>query len=46
MHGETVLCVGTVAWSWLMRPVQQIMSRIATDNRVLYFEPGAIPTGP
>lgn len=40
MKGETILCIATAAWGSLLRPVQQTMSRIASQNRVLYFEPG------
>lgn len=43
MHGETILCIATAVWHSLWRPIQQIMSRIAVQNRVLYFEPGRNP---
>lgn len=43
MHGETVLCIAPQRWSSLWRNSQQIMSRIAAHNRVLYFEPGRDP---
>ncbi len=43
MRNETILCVATRAWDSLWRDSQQIMSRIAADNRVLYFEPGRNP---
>ena len=41
MKGETILCVESASrWHSLWRDSQQIMSRIAAQNRVLYFEPG------
>lgn len=40
MHGETFLCIAPRAWHSLWRESQQIMSRIARQNRVLYFDPG------
>ena len=46
MDGETFLCIATRAWNSLWRDSQQIMSRIAQQNRVLYFEPGRNPDRP
>ncbi len=43
MHGETILCISTRVWHSLWRNNQQIMSRIAAQNRVLFFEPGRNP---
>jgi glycosyltransferase involved in cell wall biosynthesis len=41
MQGETILCVESASrWDALWRDSQQIMSRIAAQNRVLFFEPG------
>jgi len=46
MQGETVLCVAPRDWHSLWRETQSIMSRIAKQNRVLYFEPGRDANGP
>lgn len=41
MQGETILCIEPSSrWHSLWRDSQQIMSRIAGQNRVLFFEPG------
>ena len=41
MQGETILAIDPSArWHSIWRSTQQIMSRIAARNRVLYFEPG------
>lgn len=40
MRGETILCISPRNWDALWRDTQQVMSRIAVQNRVLYFEPG------
>jgi len=40
MKDETILCIAPRAWRSLWRESQQIMSRVAKQNRVLYFEPG------
>jgi GT2 family glycosyltransferase len=40
MKDETILCIAPRAWDSLWRESQQIMSRMAKKNRVLYFEPG------
>jgi GT2 family glycosyltransferase len=40
MKGETIICVAPRTWNSLWRESQQIMSRMAKKNRVLYFEPG------
>jgi hypothetical protein len=46
MQGETIICVAPRAWNSLWRSSQQYMSRIARQNRVLYFEPGRNPEEP
>jgi len=46
MQGETIVCVAPRIWDSLWRNTQQIMSRIAAHNRVLYFEPGHNPDRP
>jgi glycosyltransferase involved in cell wall biosynthesis len=46
MHGETILCVANRVWNSLWRDSQNIMSRIAQQNRVLYLEPGRDPDKP
>jgi glycosyltransferase involved in cell wall biosynthesis len=43
MNGETILCIATRAWHSPWRNTQQIMSRIAARNRVLFFESGRNP---
>lgn len=43
MRGETIVCISTRVWDSLWRNSQQIMSRLASQNRVLYFEPGRNP---
>jgi glycosyltransferase involved in cell wall biosynthesis len=43
MRGETILCIATRVWDSLWRDSQQIMSRMAQQNQVLYFEPGRNP---
>ena len=43
MRGETILCIATRVWDSLWRDSQQIMSRMAQQNQVLYFEPGRTP---
>jgi len=41
VQGETILCIEPSSrWDSLWRDSQQIMSRIAARNRVLFFEPG------
>ena len=41
MRDQTVLCIEPSSrWNSLWRDSQQIMSRIAVNNRVLFFEPG------
>jgi glycosyltransferase involved in cell wall biosynthesis len=37
--GETILCLATQAWDAHWTPVQQVMSRLAPDNQVIYVEP-------
>jgi glycosyltransferase involved in cell wall biosynthesis len=46
MQGETILCIAPTVWHSLWRNRQQIMSRVAAQNRVLYFEPGRNPDRP
>ncbi len=46
MDGETIICLGTRVWHSLWRNTQQVISRLATRNRVLYFEPGRNPDLP
>ncbi len=43
MEGQTILCVETRIWRSMWRDGQQIMSRLAADNRVIVFEPGRNP---
>lgn len=43
MRGETVVCMAPRRWDGLWKETQAIMSRLARDNRVLYFEPGRDP---
>jgi hypothetical protein len=43
MESETILCIAPRVWNSLWRSTQQIISRIGTQNRVLYFEPGRNP---
>ena len=40
MQNETFLCISNRAWDSLWGESQKVMSRIARQNRVLYFEPG------
>jgi glycosyltransferase involved in cell wall biosynthesis len=40
MQGETILCIAPRDWHGLWKDTQSIMSRIAAQNRVLYFDPG------
>ncbi len=46
MQGETILCVATRRWHSMWRSTQQMMSRLAAHNRVLFFEPGRNPDRP
>ena len=39
MENETILCVSTRLWHSLWRSTQQIMSRLALTNRVIFVEP-------
>jgi glycosyltransferase involved in cell wall biosynthesis len=43
MQGETILCIATADWHSLWRPIHQIISRLAPQNCVIYFEPGRNP---
>jgi glycosyltransferase involved in cell wall biosynthesis len=40
MQDEQILCIEGSQWHSLWREQQQIMSRIAAQNRVFFFEPG------
>jgi len=40
MQNETILCIAPRDWHGLWKDTQSIMSRIAQQNRVLYFDPG------
>ena len=42
----TILCIATRLWDSLWRDSQQVMSRLAAQYRVLYFEPGRDPDRP
>ena len=46
MEGETIVCISTRKWDSLWRSTQQIMSRMADRNRVIFFEPGRNPDRP
>jgi glycosyltransferase involved in cell wall biosynthesis len=39
MQNETILCVAPRDWHGLWKDTQSIMSRIAAQNRVIYFDP-------
>jgi glycosyltransferase involved in cell wall biosynthesis len=39
LSGETILCLATQGWDAHWTPVQQVMSRLAPQNRVVYVEP-------
>jgi glycosyltransferase involved in cell wall biosynthesis len=39
MENETILCNSPEVWNGMWRERQQIMSRLARDNRVLFIEP-------
>jgi glycosyltransferase involved in cell wall biosynthesis len=43
MRGETIVCIAPRRWDGLWKETQAIMSRLARDNRVIYFEPGRDP---
>jgi hypothetical protein len=43
MRDETILCLATRQWDSLWRSTQQIMSRLARDNRVIFVEPQRDP---
>jgi glycosyltransferase involved in cell wall biosynthesis len=43
MQGETIMCIATEDWYSLWRPIQQTMSRLVPQNRVIYFDPGRNP---
>ena len=46
MEGETILCISTRKWDSLWRSTQQVMSRMAVRNRVIFLEPGRNPDKP
>lgn len=39
LTGQTIVCLSTQAWHAHWTPVQQIMQRLAPQNRVLHIEP-------
>ena len=43
MNNETIICVSSRRWDSLWRSTQHIISRLALQNRVIYFEPGRNP---
>jgi glycosyltransferase involved in cell wall biosynthesis len=43
MRDETIVCIAPRRWDGLWKETQAIMSRLARDHRVLYFEPGRDP---
>jgi hypothetical protein len=43
MQGQTILCLSTRLWHSLWRNTQQIMSRLAETNRVIFVEPQRNP---
>lgn len=46
MEGQTIICISTRNWDSLWRSTQQVMSRMAEKNRVIFFEPGRNPDSP
>jgi len=40
MKNETIICISPEVWTGMWRERQQIMSRLARDNRVIFVEPG------
>lgn len=46
MEGKTILCISNRKWDSLWRSTQQVMSRMATQNKVIFFEPGRNPDKP
>lgn len=40
MRNQTILCISNRAWDSMWGESQKIMSRMARENRVLFFEPG------
>jgi len=40
MRDQTVLCIAPRDWHGLWKDTQSIMSRVAIENRVIYFDPG------
>lgn len=39
IKGKTIVCLATQAWNAHWTPVQQVMLRLASTNRVVYVEP-------
>lgn len=39
LSGESIICVSWLNWDWLPLVPQQMMTRLATHNRVLYVDP-------
>lgn len=39
LSGESIVCVSWINWDWLPLVPQQMMTRLATRNRVLYVDP-------
>jgi len=46
MRGETIVYLSPCMWNSMWRHSQQIMSRLAQDNKVLFMEPGRNPDRP
>ena len=46
MHDQVIICLAPRMWASLWRETQALMSRIAADNHVYYFEPGRDPDRP
>lgn len=39
LSGESIICVSWINWDWLPLVPQQMMTRLAAHNRVLYVDP-------
>lgn len=39
LSGQTILCLSTQAWFAHWTPVQQVMQRLAPENRIIHVEP-------
>ncbi len=46
MEDETIICISTRNWDSLWRSTQQVMSRMAVKNKVIFLEPGRNPDKP